>query len=76
MNLKKPIWFNKNIKKELVNFLKLYQKRPIKNIREKKQKNILKNLIFFIKLNKGYIISILLFIFLFFILLYVIKIIL
>jgi hypothetical protein len=31
MNLKKPIWFNKNIKKELVNFLKLYQKRPIKN---------------------------------------------
>ena len=31
MNLKKPIWFNKNINKELVNFLKLYQKRPIKN---------------------------------------------
>jgi hypothetical protein len=31
MNLKRPTWFKKNINNELINFLKLYIKRPIKN---------------------------------------------
>ena len=59
MNLKKLIWFNKNIKKELVNFLKLYQKRPIKNndITHFLLDNLINRTITSIFINFGYKIS-------------------
>jgi len=49
MNLKKPIWYNKNIKNELVNFLKLYQKRPIRNNIHGMKINHMFNLYFILK---------------------------